>query len=139
MKQVNVVGAVITNDHNQVLCALRSQQMSQPGYWEFPGGKIEQDENPKDALIREIREELLCDIEVGEHIKEVVYDYPNLRVNLITYYARLISGVPFATEHESLKWVSFDDIESLRWAPADIPTVNILSENERSGLSDTGD
>ncbi len=50
MKQVSVVGAVITNDHNKVLCALRSQQMSQPGYWEFPGGKIEQGENPKDAL-----------------------------------------------------------------------------------------
>lgn len=84
------------------------------------------------ALVREIREELLCDIQVGEHIKEVVYDYPNLRVRLVTYYARLISGIPIATEHERLKWVSCDDIENLRWAPADIPTVNILSEKERS-------
>jgi 8-oxo-dGTP diphosphatase len=113
--------------------------MSQPGYWEFPGGKIEQGENPKAALVREIREELLCDIQVGEHIKEVVYDYPNLRVRLVTYYARLISGIPIATEHERLKWVSCDDIENLRWAPADIPTVNILSEKEKSAFRSVDD
>jgi 8-oxo-dGTP diphosphatase len=50
MKNVEVVGAVIKNDKNEVLCALRSQDMSLPGYWEFPGGKIEPGEDPKDAL-----------------------------------------------------------------------------------------
>lgn len=86
MKQVDVVGAIITNENNEILCALRSKHMSQPGYWEFPGGKIENGEDHKEALVREIKEELLCIIEVGEYITETIYEYPNVKVRLFTYY-----------------------------------------------------
>jgi 8-oxo-dGTP diphosphatase len=126
MKQVDVVGAVIINDHDEVLCALRSQQMSLPGLWEFPGGKIEAGEEPRAALIREIKEELLCDIEVGEQIADVVHEYPTIKVRLITYFAKVTGGVPVATEHERLEWINKENIYSLDWAPADIPTVQIL-------------
>ncbi|MBA2937025.1 (deoxy)nucleoside triphosphate pyrophosphohydrolase [Paenibacillus sp. CGMCC 1.16610] len=126
MKQVDVVGAVLINGRDEVLCALRSMEMSLPGYWEFPGGKIEQGEDQKTALIREIKEELLCDIEVGEFITDNVHEYPNIKVRLITYKAKIISGEPIATEHEKLAWIQFNNLRDLRWAPADIPTLDIL-------------
>ncbi|PIB68840.1 NUDIX domain-containing protein, partial [Pseudomonas sp. 2822-17] len=69
-KQVKVVGAVIENDRNEILAALRSPTMSLPNLWEFPGGKIEEGESPTEALIREIKEELDCTIEVNELIED---------------------------------------------------------------------
>jgi 8-oxo-dGTP diphosphatase len=126
MKQVDVVGAVIINDNDEVLCALRSQQMSLPGLWEFPGGKIEAGEEQRAALIREIKEELLCDIEVGDLIADVTHEYPTIIVRLITYFAIVTGGVPVATEHERLEWINKENLHSLQWAPADIPTVQIL-------------
>ncbi|OXM85809.1 (deoxy)nucleoside triphosphate pyrophosphohydrolase [Paenibacillus rigui] len=123
MKQVDVVGAVIVNENDEILCALRSQEMSLPGLWEFPGGKIEQGEEAKVALVREIKEELLCEIKVGELIADVVHEYPNIKVRLITYFAKITSGKPVATEHEKLEWISRTELATLKWAPADIPTV----------------
>ncbi|MBD8500437.1 (deoxy)nucleoside triphosphate pyrophosphohydrolase [Paenibacillus arenosi] len=126
MKQVDVVGAVIINEREEILCALRSMKMSMPGYWEFPGGKIEPGEDHQAALVREIKEELLCDIEVGEFITDIVHEYPAIKVRLITYEAKIICGVPVATEHEKLEWIARNDIRNLHWAPADIPTIDIL-------------
>lgn len=132
MKQVDVVGAVIVNKNKEVLCALRSKSMSLSNYWEFPGGKVEEGEDHKEALVREIKEELLCDIQVGEFITETVHEYSNLKVKLTTYFAQIIKGAPFATEHEKIQWTSLRDVRSLRWAPADIPTIDLLFETESS-------
>lgn len=139
MKQVDVVGAVIINDHDEILGALRSKEMTLPGYWEFPGGKIEPGEDHQAALVREIKEELLCDIEVGEFIADIVHEYPNVKVRLITYKAKIISGDPVAAEHEKLDWIAPKDIRNLQWAPADIPTIEILCSEmslERGGSSE---
>ncbi|QGQ95814.1 (deoxy)nucleoside triphosphate pyrophosphohydrolase [Paenibacillus psychroresistens] len=126
MKQIDVVAAVILNEQNEVLCALRSVTMSLPGLWEFPGGKIEQGEDPHTALIREVKEELRCVIEVGEKITETVHEYPAIKVRLISYFAKVISGIPQVTEHESLVYQKKNELLLLEWAPADIPTVQIL-------------
>jgi len=126
MKKVDVVGAVITNEKGEILCAKRSQQMSLPGMWEFPGGKMEPGETPEESLAREIREELGCEIQVGALISDDVYEYPTVAVRLITYYAKVISGTPVAKEHERLEWVSEADLMKLEWAPADVPTVKKL-------------
>ncbi|MGD8189827.1 (deoxy)nucleoside triphosphate pyrophosphohydrolase [Brevibacillus ginsengisoli] len=126
MKQVDVVGAVIVNEEHKILAALRSKQMSLPGMWEFPGGKIEKGEMPQDSLIREIREELECDIEVGELVSDSVYEYPTVKVRLITYFAKVVGGVPQASEHEELRWITRDELNSLQWAPADLPTIDEL-------------
>ncbi|MFE5321657.1 (deoxy)nucleoside triphosphate pyrophosphohydrolase [Paenibacillus sp. NPDC056579] len=126
MKQIDVVGAVIVNDKDEILCALRSQKMSLPGLWEFPGGKIEQGEEATSALVREINEELLCAIEIGELIADITHEYPNIKVRLMTYFAKIISGKPVATEHEKLQWFSSNKLAELDWAPADIPTVHKL-------------
>ncbi|PEZ83063.1 8-oxo-dGTP diphosphatase MutT [Bacillus cereus] len=126
-KKVSVVGAVIFNEKNEILCALRSPEMSLPNYWEFPGGKINEGETPQDALIREIKEELGCLITVGEKIEEVDHEYENIIVHLATYKAHIKSGTPKALEHADLKWVQAGKLLELKWAPADIPTVRILS------------
>jgi 8-oxo-dGTP diphosphatase len=123
MKIIDVVGAVIMNDKKEVLCALRSQRMSMPGFWEFPGGKVEPGEDPKAALIREIQEELGCLIEVGDFITDEPYGYPKVTIRLLTYYASIVHGKPKANEHEKLIWLPKEELRTLQWAPADLPTI----------------
>lgn len=122
-KSIHVVGAIIENERDEILCALRSPEMTLPNYWEFPGGKIEAGESKKEALKREIREELECTIEVYDHIEDTIYEYEKIIVRLETYMAKIISGTAVATEHARLKWVSKKDLSTLNWAPADIPAV----------------
>ncbi|WCK55263.1 (deoxy)nucleoside triphosphate pyrophosphohydrolase [Aneurinibacillus sp. Ricciae_BoGa-3] len=128
MNKVNVVGAVIVNDSKQILCALRSQQMSQPGLWEFPGGKIEPGETPEMALKREIAEELGVEIKTGQQIADFTYQYPGITVRLLTFYAELADSkaVVHPTEHEKFQWLECHQLQKLKWAPADIPTVNAI-------------
>lgn len=100
--------------------------MSLPNYWEFPGGKINKGEHPRDALVREIKEELDCFITVEEQVEAVEHEYENIIVHLVTYKARIKSGIPKALEHSELRWISIDHLKELKWAPADIPTVEVL-------------
>jgi 8-oxo-dGTP diphosphatase len=133
MKKIDVAGAVIFNDRNEILCAQRSPSMSQPGLWEFPGGKIEPGETPESCLIREIREELDCLIEVRERIADATHHYPGLAVRLITYRARILEGTPRPKEHARLVWLPLSEIAKLDWAPADIPTVRSLARSSGTG------
>lgn len=128
IKMVDVVGAVITNQAGEILCARRSAAMSQPGLWEFPGGKIEPGESPAATLVREIQEELRCEIAVGDLVADVTHPYPNLVVRLRTYHARLVSGSPTPAEHAELRWLPVGALSQLDWAPADIPTVERLCQ-----------
>ncbi|MCT1591121.1 (deoxy)nucleoside triphosphate pyrophosphohydrolase [Kocuria palustris] len=121
-KQVEVVGAVLV-DGQTVLAARRSEQMSLPGMWEFPGGKIEPGETPEEALARELVEELQCTAEIGEHVETTVYEYERITVSLATYYCTLREGTPRLTEHSEIRWVPAVELRELNWAPADIPAV----------------
>ncbi|MGG3448930.1 (deoxy)nucleoside triphosphate pyrophosphohydrolase [Domibacillus aminovorans] len=125
-KSVRVVGAVIENEQHQILCALRSPDMTLPNLWEFPGGKIEKDETPEESLRREIIEELACTVEVEKKIEEVTHEYEAVIVNLLTYKCRIIDGTPTAEEHAELRWVPKNELSTLVWAPADIPTIDKL-------------
>ncbi|WP_242315461.1 (deoxy)nucleoside triphosphate pyrophosphohydrolase [Bacillus cereus group sp. BfR-BA-01355] len=125
-RRISVVGAVIFNENNEVLCALCSPTMTLPNYWEFPGGKIKNGEEPQVALVREIKEELGCSITVDEKVEEIEYEYETIIVHLTTYKAQILEGIPKALEHTELKWVRVKDLNNLYWAPADIPTVESL-------------
>ncbi|MEK4672562.1 MULTISPECIES: (deoxy)nucleoside triphosphate pyrophosphohydrolase [Bacillus] len=126
---VSVVGAVIFNDDNEVLCALRSPTMSLPNYWEFPGGKIKEGETLQEALVREIKEELNCIISIEEKVEEIEYEYENIIVHLVTFKACIEYGIPEAFQHAKLKWVSVANLLELEWAPADIPTIEKLQSS----------
>lgn len=127
-KSVQVVGAIIENNHGEILCALRSSEMTLPNYWEFPGGKIEVGEAKQEALKREIREELKCTIEVFDKIEDTLHEYEEVIVRLETYMAKVIFGTPIATEHAEIKWIPRNKLSTLKWAPADIPAVEKLVE-----------
>lgn len=124
-KQINVVGAVILRD-GQVLCAQRGQASALGGMWEFPGGKIEAGETPREALEREIVEELHCQVEVGTEVTTTTHEYDFGIVILTTFYCELVAGEPRLTEHADVLWLEPEKLGSLIWAPADVPAVNII-------------
>lgn len=130
-RRFNVVGAVIVNDE-RVLAARRGPGGTLPYMWEFPGGKIEDGESPQEALAREIGEELLVDVSVGEEIVSTTHDYEFGVVTLTTYYCELCSGTPRLTEHAALRWLTADELSSVEWAPADIPAVERVRSDFRT-------
>ncbi|WP_216827781.1 (deoxy)nucleoside triphosphate pyrophosphohydrolase [Alkalihalobacterium elongatum] len=128
MRTIEVVGAVIISEQKSILCALRSEKMSMSNHWEFPGGKIENGEDMKEALVREIREELGCHIRVKEKITDTYHRTEAIIVHLHTFLTEIIEGTPEPIEHEELRWVPIDELRQLNWAPADIPTVDWLQQ-----------
>jgi 8-oxo-dGTP diphosphatase len=126
-KDIYVVGAVIISN-GKILCAQRGRTKALPLKWEFPGGKIEESESPEEALRREIQEEIRCKIDIDEQIASTTYEYDFGVVHLTTFYCRLLEGTPVLTEHASIKWLSPEELTSLDWAPADVPTVRQVSE-----------
>lgn len=127
VNKIEVVAAAIIRDQ-QVLAMQRSDSMTLSGFWEFPGGKIEANESETEALIREIKEELTVDIEIGEYINEYSYEYDFGIVTLKVYTAKITSGSVQLVEHSDKKWLNADDLLALNWAPVDIPAVEILAK-----------
>ena len=123
-KQINVVGAVIVKD-GEILCAQRGTG-ALAGLWEFPGGKIEPGETGRQALEREIDEELLCQVIVGDEVTTTVHEYAFGVVTLTTFWCELVGGVPVLTEHAEVRWLAPTALEELEWAPADIPAVEMI-------------
>jgi 8-oxo-dGTP diphosphatase len=120
---IPVVCAVITDTVGRILAAKRSASMPLPGKWEFPGGKVHPGEIPEHALVREIREELGVEIEVGAILMEVAW--PPIR--LLPFRAGILLGQPNPAEHEEIRWVLPAELVSLDWAEADLPIVEELS------------
>jgi 8-oxo-dGTP diphosphatase len=129
MKTINVEGAIIVNDE-YILCAQRGIGRILELKWEFPGGKIGHNETPEAAIIREINEELGCEIIIvnGFLTSKYVYDFGE--VNLTTYICKITNETPRNIEHNQLRWVHQNQLADLDWAPADIPAV-IKLQNER--------
>jgi 8-oxo-dGTP diphosphatase len=127
LKVIEVVGAVIVKDE-KVLCAQRGDSGKLPFKWEFPGGKVERSETPRQALEREIHEELQCKIEVGSEITTTVHEYDFATIRLTTFYCALVDGVPLLSEHAAVEWLAPADLQKLDWAPADVPAVDIVSK-----------
>lgn len=129
-KKVDVVGAVIFDGKtNRCLVTMRDKNRPQGGLWEFPGGKIDSGETKEEALVREIKEELNCTIKVGSLIEDYTHSYPELTVRLITYLCSIEEGTPELSEHESMKWVTAEEMKGLVFAEADVPTVKKLIDN----------
>ncbi len=117
---INVAAGVIKNSEGKILIAQRDLDRAQGGLWEFPGGKLEEGETREDALKREIKEELMIDIEVEKYLDEKTFQYPEKEINLIVLECKLIGGKLKATEHEDVKWINKEELKNYEFVPADL-------------------
>ena len=128
-KTVKVVAAII-RDGNRILATQRGYGEQKDG-WEFPGGKVESNETPEAAIVREIREELNADIEVTGFLTTVEHDYPNFHLSMDCFWARLAEGTEMTLlEHEAAKWLSIEELNSVDWLPADVKVVETIKKHD---------
>ena len=125
-KTIRVVAAVIRKD-GRIFATQRGYGPWKDG-WEFPGGKIEPGETPEQALKREIREELDTEIRVGERIDRVEYDYPEFHLSMDCFFCTVESGNLTLREHESARWLTSKELDSVRWLPADLGLIEKLKQ-----------
>lgn len=125
LRQIAVVGAVIVRD-GYVLAAQRGGSGPLAGFWEFPGGKVESSETPREALEREIAEELDCVVDVGSEVTTTVHPYDFAEITLTTFFCALVEGEPRLTEHQAVQWLPPEKLDSIEWAPADVPAVVLV-------------
>ena len=126
MKHINVVAAVIIR--NGRIFATQRGYGEWKDWWEFPGGKIEPGESPEEALLREIREELAVDIVIDRHLTTVDYDYPAFHLTMHCYICHLKDTIqPHLLEHEAARWLGRDELEEVKWLPADVEVVKALN------------
>jgi 8-oxo-dGTP diphosphatase len=128
MKSIDVVAAIIERNH-KVLCVQRGK--AKYSYisekWEFPGGKIEDNENEHNALVREIMEELSMKIKVKEKLMIVKHSYPHFHLTMHIFICSS-EDQPILNEHQDFRWLTKFELENLDWAAADIPVIKNYSK-----------
>lgn len=129
MRRVRVVAAVIRSGRN-VLVTRRRDDAARGGLWEFPGGKVEPGESEADALVREIREELACAVEVGALVTRHAHRYPDLEVELAFYACTLAAGAtPAAVGVAELAWAAAGTLSQYPFCEADVPVLGVIERS----------
>lgn len=123
---MKVVAAVIRNE-DQIFATSRGYGEFK-GQWEFPGGKIEAGETPQQALVREIKEELDTDIEVGALLGTIEYDYQTFHLSMDCFWAKVIHGQLVLKEAEAARWLTKESLDSVQWLPADRTIIETIRE-----------
>ncbi|MDD3383109.1 MAG: (deoxy)nucleoside triphosphate pyrophosphohydrolase [Bacilli bacterium] len=124
---VEVVAAVIKKD-DLILCTQRPNSKQFSGYWEFPGGKVEKDETKEEALIREIKEELNVKIKVNHLISIIDYEYVDFILKMYVYDCVLLEENIILLEHQAMKWLRKENLDTLNWLPSDFALIEILKK-----------
>ena len=130
MKKIKVVAAIIYFE-NKILCVQRPQNKLSyiSEKFEFPGGKIEQGETQKEALKRELFEELNIITNIKSFFMTVVHEYPDFELTMHSFICEVKTKEMNLNEHISLEWLSINELNKLDWAEADIPIVKKLIMN----------
>ena len=125
---LDVVAAILENNKGEILVARRKQGKHLAGYWEFPGGKVEEGESPEQCLIRELQEEMNITIDVIDFVGENIHRYSGQdTIRLLAFKGRIVDGEIRLVDHDSFMWVDSQDLKKLKLAPADIPFIPILT------------
>ena len=126
-RKITTVVAAVIREGNKIFATQRGYGEFK-GFWEFPGGKIEDGETLQEALVREVREELDVEILVGDLIDTIEYDYPDFHLSLNCFWAGIVSGNLTLKEHQDAKWLSKDELDSVEWLPADITLIEQIKQ-----------
>ncbi len=129
MKTIEVVAAVIRRKDEYLVTERGYGDLK--GFWEFPGGKIEPGESKEDALKREIMEEMRAEIEVGDFLATVEYDYPDFHLIMHCFMCTLKNDKINLLEHLDAKWLHINELDKMKWCPADIKVVKKIKELPR--------
>lgn len=122
---IDVVAAVVMRD-GKYMIARRATGKHLAGYWEFPGGKIEEGETPEESLQRELQEEFGVQAKIGEYLGENLHDYGSKVVRLMAYQVFVDEQILHSTDHDQVHWVTLDQITGYQLAAADIPLLDYL-------------
>ena len=118
MKQIHVVCAILQKENYILIAQRKTGEFA--GMWEFPGGKIEEQESQEEALRRELREELAVEIQIEEHFMTRTYQYPTFHLTMECYLCRLVSEELVLHDHAAVRWIALDPTTEVDWIPADI-------------------
>lgn len=125
-KMIDVVAGILINKNNEILIAKRKEEKILGGYWEFPGGKIDDGETPEESLIRELMEEMNINIKINKYFGENIYDYERGTIRLIAYIGEISAGQITLTDHSEYQWIKKDEFIKYKMAPADVYFVKKL-------------
>lgn len=131
MNKIQVVAAIICKE-GRVFATQRGYG-DWKDWWEFPGGKMEAGEGPEEALVREIREELSAEISVDRFLRTVEFDYPSFHLTMHCFLCSLKGAGLHLNEHEAARWLAPEDLDSVRWLPADdalLPDLRAILRNQ---------
>lgn len=132
MQVIEVVAAVISRGDGRILACRRGPGRAAAGLWEFPGGKVERGEDQKDALAREIREELQAGLLVGDLLTRNTTRVDDIQVDLACYRAVFSGDAPReSSDHDQMRWCSPAELCQLDWALPDVPAVELLTDQSR--------
>lgn len=130
---IRVVAAILLNDDHRFLIARKRPGKSLAGFWEFPGGKVEDGEEDVNALEREIKEELNVQLRDIYFCFTYLYSYPTQTIEFLFFTARIKQGTLTLTDHDAMAWIKLDDQIEYNIAPGDLPAFDLLKKHPPTG------